>query len=156
MSKAAERQVDREMIAAVANIVAAGYEVRLIGAGRDGVRRWAVNRPDPKTGGYYKERSYFDRDGLVAAGLAGSKQGVSVAIAAAPKSTNHYINIREEENDMTTKKATKTTKKKAAKKSTAASERAAREAKGAKKQPAAKATKGAAEQQPVEQPVEQP
>jgi primosomal protein N' len=143
VSKAAQRPVDAEMIAAVANIVSAGYEVRPIGAGRDGVRRWAVNRPDPSTGSHYNPRSYFDRDGLVAAGQAGSKQGIRDAVAAAHTTKNQYITIREDK-EMATKKAA--AKKKAAKKTTAASERAAREAKAAKKPAATKAAKGAAGQ----------
>jgi hypothetical protein len=112
-----------------------GYEVRCIAAGRDGIQKWAVNRPDPTTGTGYNPRSYFSRDGLVALAQMESKQEMRAAIVAAEITRVSYITIRGE-NHMT-KKTNKT-------KTGAAAEKAAREARVAKstKTVAAKAGKG--------------
>lgn len=86
-----------------------GFTVRDIGSGKDGVHLWAVHVPDPTTGTGYNPRSYFDQEGLITLSEIENRQDLRVAIAAAQKLSNKYINIREDE----TMKTTATTERKA-------------------------------------------
>jgi hypothetical protein len=132
MSKRIDR--DAELSAAVDAVALRGYEVRRVGAGSDGVRKWAVHKPDPTTG--YNPRSYFDRDALVALALISDKRELRGAIAAARSDNNPYIQ-RNEENEAMKKKTTADGN--GSKKTTAQSEKAAREAKVKKAADAGKA-----------------
>jgi hypothetical protein len=133
-----------DAVVAAHTIETAGYEVRCIAAGSDGVQRWVVHLPDSATGTGYNPRSYFSREQLIELAGLESKQELRAAIIAAQITRLSYINIKGE---------TYMQKKSRNKKSGATAEKAAREARATKgsavkagkgtKVPAAKATKKA-------------
>lgn len=133
-----------EIKAASKTIEALGFEVRFIPAGSDGVRLWAIHRPDPTTGTGYNERSYFNADELIALSQSSTKQQMVLMIRNAHhRSTNHYLLLKEDKS-MSKNKTVNVNK------TTAATEKSKRDAKAAKsngnrkataaKKPASKAT----------------
>ena len=150
-TKSESGKMNKEIDQAIARIERAGYQVRAVGAGSDGVRKWAVHRRDPMSG--YSPRSYFTAESLMALSLLEGKREVADMIAAARINCNKFLLIKGDK-EMSKNRTTANTEKTAResrKQSTAKSNGKAAATKTiaksngkATKAPAARATKKSA------------